>query len=288
MWANRTVYVKNNLVKTGLCMSLSNQPAGTAPQPLAPLTVSLVQHTIVPNNPEHNLAQFAALMAGLPATDLIILPEVFTTGFCAGARQYAEQPDGRAYGWMAEQAALHRAVVTGSLVVKVGDTYYNRLVWMRPDGSYVEYDKRHLFRMAGEHERYAMGSERLLVELNGWRILPQICYDLRFPVWSRNRNDYDLAFYVANWPAARALHWNRLLQARAIENLSYVIGVNRVGEDEAGQLYSGDSSLYGPAGEPLLASQASGCFSAQLSGEQLAAYRARFPAHYDADHFTLS
>ena len=251
------------------------------------LKVTLVQQVIEPNDPQKNLDHYAALMEGMPSTDLIVLPEVFTTGFCSSARNYAESVDGRAYQWMHDQAAKHRAVVTGSLVVKAGETYFNRLVWMRPDGGYSEYDKRHLFRMAGEHTRYAMGSERVLVEVNGWKVLPLICYDLRFPVWSRNRNDYDVAIYVANWPSSRALHWNRLLQARAIENLSYVVGVNRVGMDEAGQHYVGDSSVYGPAGELIATSQEAELLSTELSIERLRKYREKFPANLDMDKFEL-
>jgi len=255
--------------------------------PITNLHVTLVQEVIEPNNPQHNLDVLADTLDTLQKTDLIILPEVFTTGFCASARSYAEFVDGRAYTWMAEQARKHNAVITGSLVVKEGDHYFNRLVWMRPDGSYTHYDKRHLFRMAGEHTRYDIGSERVLVELHGWRILPLICYDLRFPVWSRNRNDYDLAIYVANWPSVRALHWNRLLQARAIENLAYVAGVNRVGMDEAGQHYAGDSSIYGPVGEIIATSQESGCISVELYADRLREYREKFPAYLDADDFSL-
>jgi omega-amidase len=252
------------------------------------LSITLVQQVITPNNPQLNLDCFAETIKAAAATDLFILPEVFTTGFCASARSYAETVDGNAYQWMRTQAAAHNAVITGSLVVKEQDKYFNRLVWMRPDGSYTHYDKRHLFRMGGEHTRYEIGSERVLVELNGWRILPMICYDLRFPVWSRNRNDYDMAFYVANWPSARALHWNRLLQARAIENLSYVIGVNRVGMDEAGQHYAGDSSVFGPAGEPIATSQEPGLIRVELYSDRLSEYREKFPANLDADAFSLN
>jgi omega-amidase len=252
------------------------------------LTIALVQQEIIPNNPQQNLATFAIAMSGLHGCDLIVLPEVFTTGFCSNARHYAEQVDGEAYQWMAQQARTLQAVITGSMVVREGDIYFNRLVWMRPDGSYLHYDKRHLFRMAGEHERYASGHERVVVELNGWKILPLICYDLRFPVWSRNRNDYDLALYVANWPSARALHWNRLLQARAIENLSFVVGVNRVGMDEKHQHYSGDSAIYGPAGEVLLQSQEAGAFVMELYADNLKKYREIFPAFMDADDFQLT
>lgn len=251
------------------------------------LTIALIQQEIVPNNPLQNLITFGKAMSHLQGCDLVVLPEVFTTGFCSNARNYAEHVDGDAYRWMAQHARQLQAVITGSLVVKEGDNYFNRLVWMRPDGSYVHYDKRHLFRMAGEHERYANGNERILVELKGWRILPLICYDLRFPVWSRNRNDYDLAIYVANWPSARSLHWNRLLQARAIENLSYVVGVNRVGMDEKHQHYSGDSGIYGPAGEVLVHTQEPGAFVFELYPEKLKAYRESFPAYIDADDFEL-
>lgn len=251
------------------------------------LSISLIQQVIVPNDPQHNLDTFSHALSSLPKTDLIVLPEVFTTGFCAGARSYAEQVDGRAYQWMHSHASRTGAVVTGSLVVKEGDQYYNRLVWMRPDGTFSHYDKRHLFRMAGEHTRYAMGSERVLTEVKGWRVLPLVCYDLRFPVWSRNRGDYDLALYVANWPSVRSLHWNRLLQARAIENLSYVAGVNRVGMDEAGQHYVGDSTLYGPAGELIVTSQEAESLTVELYAERLQEYREKFPAYMDADNFEI-
>ncbi|MDQ2075523.1 amidohydrolase [Marinimicrobium sp. ABcell2] len=252
------------------------------------LRVALIQSAIVARAPEANLQWYEEQMAGAQGCDLLVLPEVFTTGFSASARDYAESVDGRAYQWMADQAQKLGAVVTGSLVVLEAGRYVNRLVWMPPDGRYRHYDKRHLFRMAGEHQRFAMGRERVLVELRGWRILPLVCYDLRFPVWSRNRNDYDLALYVANWPAARALHWQRLLQARAIENLSYVVGVNRIGQDDSGQAYQGDTGVYGPGGEVLLeAGDEPGCFCVELDASRLSEYRASFPAHLDADHFDL-
>ena len=251
------------------------------------LTVAVVQQEIVPNNPQHNLATFSLALGNLANCDLIALPEVFTTGFCANARNFAEAVDGAAYTWMADHAKKLNAVITGSLVVKEHDNYFNRMVWMRTDGSYTHYDKRHLFRMGGEHMRYQCGKERIIVELKGWRILPLVCYDLRFPVWSRNRNDYDLSIYVANWPSSRALHWNRLLQARAIENQAYVVGVNRVGMDEVHQHYVGDSAIYGPAGEVIIHSQEPGSFFAELYGDKLLEYREKFPAYMDADEFEL-
>lgn len=258
-------------------------------QPTQDLTLSLIQTSIVPDDPEANLRRYEPLLEQARGSELVILPEVFTTGFSASARDHAEVPDGRAYRWLAGWAERLQSVVTGSLVVRESEHYVNRLVWMTPSGDYRHYDKRHLFRMAGEHQRYAMGQDRVLVTLKGWRILPLVCYDLRFPVWSRNRNDYDLALYVANWPAARSLHWRRLLQARAIENLSVVAGVNRIGEDEKNQRYSGDSALYGPDGEVLLdAGARDGCFSCRLSAEHLARYRESFPAYLDADEFELT
>lgn len=251
------------------------------------LRVTLVQTAIYPKNPQKNIEHLDSLFHSIPATDLILLPEVFTTGFCTGARDAAEVPNGFAYQWMLKKAKELNAVVTGSLVVKDADEYFNRLIWAQPDGHIVEYNKRHLFRMAGEHLRYSAGKKRVLVSLKGWRILPLICYDLRFPVWSRNRNDYDLSIYLANWPSQRALHWNRLLQARAIENLTYVIGVNRVGEDEAGQIYHGDSSVYSPNGDCDFISQTAGVFTQTLSHELLMDYRKKFPAHMDADDFEI-
>ncbi len=251
------------------------------------LRVTLVQTTIYPKDPQKNIHHLDLLFDSMSPTDLILLPEVFTTGFCSAAREMAEVRDGFAYQWMLKKSKALNAVVAGSLVVKEEGQYFNRLVWAQPDGHCVEYNKRHLFRMAGEHMRYQAGDKRVLVSLKGWRILPLICYDLRFPVWSRNRNDYDLALYLANWPSQRALHWNRLLQARAIENLSYVVGVNRVGEDEAGQVYQGDSSVYSPKGDCEFISQTAGIFTQTLSHELLIGYRKQFPAYLDADEFEI-
>ena len=251
------------------------------------LRTSLIQDVIIPDDPAANLKHFSQVLAGLQ-TDLVILPEVFTTGFHPLARQHAETPNGRAYDWMREQAQRLQAVVTGSLVVKTGDTYVNRLVWMPPEGAEQYYDKRHLFRMAGEHERYAMGRERKIFLCKGWRVLPQVCYDLRFPVWSRNSGDYDLALYVANWPAARQDHWLTLLKARAIENLVYVAGVNRVGVDVKGQAYDGGSSVFDPkGGQVASAADGPGVVTAKLDASFLQRYRDDFPAHMDADRFTL-
>lgn len=253
------------------------------------LEVSLVQADIIAADPAANLARFAGLMRTVDA-DLVILPEVFTTGFHPGARQCAEPMGGRTCDWLLAQAERLRAVVTGSVVMRREDgAAVNRLLWATPEGALEYYDKRHLFRMAGEHQRYAAGRERKLWAVRGWRVLPQICYDLRFPVWSRNRDDYDLALYVANWPAARQDHWRSLLKARAIENLCFTLGVNRIGRDAQGQDYAGGSMIFGPRGELLAdAAAAEGCLALTLDGEELRAYRAAFPAHLDADDFTLT
>ncbi|HET9483487.1 MAG TPA: nitrilase-related carbon-nitrogen hydrolase, partial [Xanthomonadales bacterium] len=187
------------------------------------------------------------------------------------------------------------AVITGSMITKVGESYFNRLYWMRPDGSSATYDKRHLFRYADEHRRYSAGRERLVVELHGWRICPLICYDLRFPVFARNRwsaegrADYDVLVHVANWPSPRHYAWQTLLRARSIENLSYGIGVNRVGTDGNKHAYLGGSAVLDPLGATLIECGAQPqVVTTTLSAAHLAATRERFPFHLDADAFSLS
>lgn len=253
------------------------------------LTVTLVQSALHWHDAEANRALFARRLHDLAgATDLVVLPEMFTTGFTMDARSRAETMDGATVAWMAEQAAKLNAVVTGSVIVEEQGHYYNRLIWMRPDGSRLHYDKRHLFRMADEHLHYAAGRQRLVVELAGWRICPLVCYDLRFPVWSRNRDDYDLLLYVANWPERRAHHWRSLCVARAIENLAYVVAVNRVGEDGNGIAYAGDSLAIDPQGRTLAhLAYVEAMQTVVLSRESLQQYRQRFPADRDADTFDL-
>lgn len=180
--------------------------------------------------------------------------------------------------------------MTGSIIIEAADgSHRNRLLWARPDGVVLHYDKRHLFRMAGEHEHFTPGERQVQFEVKGWRIRPLICYDLRFPVWSCDPHDTDLLLYTANWPGARRLHWNRLLPARAIENLCYVAAVNRVGADGKGLVYTGDSHILDFQGESLLsAGEADGVFQVSLNAGELAAYRERFPADLDADVFELN
>lgn len=253
------------------------------------LRVTLVQQPLAWHDAAANRAHFESLLvphAG--TTDLVVLPEMFTTGFTMSAAEIAETMDGPSVAWLRATARRLRAVVTGSVVVD-DDGYRNRLLWATPDGELAWYDKRHLFRMAREHEHYAAGETRRVLEVGGWRVLPLVCYDLRFPVWSRNRGDYDLALYVANWPAARRRPWCTLLRARAIENLCYVIGVNRVGADGVGIEYAGDSAAIDPLGEPVMdCGSAAAVTTVTLSGGVLDAHRARFPAHLDADDFRLA
>jgi predicted amidohydrolase len=253
------------------------------------LRVTLVQAELAWQAPATNRRALAAHFRGLVGhTDLVVLPEMFSTGFSMDAEGLAETMDGPPVDWMREEAAALGCVITGSLIVRDGAHCYNRLVWARPHGTTEHYDKRHLFRLAGEQDHFAAGSRRVVIEIKGWRVCPMICYDLRFPVWSRSRGDYDLLLYVANWPQRRALAWNTLLRARAIENLSYVVGVNRIGRDGNGASYAGDSVALDFLGQPL-SSEGGGdrVETAVLDMESLRAYRASFPAHLDADDFEL-
>ncbi|RCR66755.1 amidohydrolase [Larkinella punicea] len=252
--------------------------------------LTLLQTSLHWENPTANRAMLEEKIFALPEkTDLIVLPEMFTTGFSMNAKALAEPMNLTTFRWLKQMAAQTDAVVTGSYIVQEKGQFYNRLIWMEPDGSFDVYDKRHLFRMAGEEQTYAGGTKRLVKSWRGWNICPLICYDLRFPVWSRNAGlEYDLLLYVANWPAARSTAWNALLQARAIENLAYVAGVNRVGEDGNGHAYAGDSSLIDPKGEVLFRqNQTETVFQTTLSLDELSVYRERFPANRDADDFRI-
>jgi predicted amidohydrolase len=253
------------------------------------LRVTLVQSDLAWQDPAANRSAFARCFRGLIGhTDLVVLPEMFSTGFTMASAELAEDMEGPTVTWMREEAAVTGCVITGSLIVRDDGRYFNRLVWARPDGTLGCYDKRHLFRMAGEHQHFSGGSQRVVFDLKGWRVCPMVCYDLRFPVWSRSRGDYDLLLYVANWPARRRAAWQALLRARAIENLCYVVGVNRVGKDGNGASYVGDSVAIDHLGDPLT-NERSGEFveTAVLDREVLNAWRESFPAHLDADRFTL-
>ncbi|MEO5811118.1 MAG: amidohydrolase [Rhodanobacter sp.] len=260
------------------------------------LRVALVQGATRWHDAVANREYYGALVRQTQGCDLIVLPETFLSGFSNDTQASAEPMDGAGVAWLRALASEMGAVICGSLAIHSDGVVYNRLLWMRPDGSFAQYDKRHLFRMAGEHTRYGGGNERLIVELKGWRILPQVCYDLRFPVWLRNHRlptanagmDYDLALFVANWPSARRGAWRTLLRARAIENLSYVLGVNRVGLDGNDLPYSGDSAVLDPLGEPLIECGAQEqVVSTSLDPMALLSHRERFPAWMDADAFVL-
>ena len=266
-------------------------------QTLTALRISLVQGATRWHDATSNREYYGALARALEGqTDLILLPETFTSGFTNETLHQAETMQGESFTWLKSLAQEIGVTITGSMVIRDGERCVNRLVWMRPDGSFELYDKRHLFRMAREHERYAGGNERLIVELNGWRICPQVCYDLRFPVWLRNcynvsvaqRFDYDLLIFVANWPSPRRHAWRTLLRARAIENLSYCVGLNRVGIDGNDLSYSGDSAALDFLGQPLVELGAQEqVVTVALDPAALAAHRERFPAWMDADDFHL-
>ena len=254
-----------------------------------PLRITLIQPDLVWHDPAANRAVLAEQFIALAQqTDLIVLPEMFTTGFTMEAAAYAESMDGPTLAWLREWADRTGAAITGSLIVEENGHYYNRLVWMPPDGDYLTYDKRHRFTLAGEHEHYAAGRERVVIDYRGWRILPLICYDLRFPVWSRNQDDYDLLLYVANWPAVRAPAWCALLAARAIENQAYTVAVNRVGRDGNDYPYVGDSGIIDYQGEwrvQLHGSPAVHTQTIELAEQQ--AFRKRYAFLADRDAFTI-
>lgn len=259
-----------------------------------PLHLALLQGDTRWHDPAANRAHYGSLMDRLQGPcDLILLPETWATGFTNAVAKQAEAMDGPSVAWMRDQAAQRQAVVAGSLLIREGDATFNRLVWMRPDGSCETYDKRHLFRMAREHEHFTGGERRVVVSLKGWRVLLLVCYDLRFPVWARNGAgqgalDYDLMVVVANWPTPRRTPWRTLLRARAMENLACVAGLNRVGTDGQGHPYSGDSVVLDAQGEPLIEGGPEvAVLQGTLDPEALARHRERFPAWRDADRFEL-
>ena len=255
------------------------------------LRITLLQAPIQWERPERNRKLYAAMLRtyGAPA-DLIVLPELFTTGFTMNPAPHAEPMNGPTLQWMAELAAKRDAAMLGSLIIQEDGAYYNRLVFMPPPGGdYQTYDKRHRFALAGEHQHYAAGRERLVVDYRGWRICPLVCYDLRFPVWSRNQDEYDLLIYVANWPDRRAYDWRTLLRARAIENQCYVVGVNRIGADANGHTYAGDSGVIDPGWRHTLfdAGDREVVHTETLSYDHLRRVRQSLPFLADRDDFTL-
>jgi len=251
------------------------------------LKVTIIQSELVWENIEANLAEFDRKINDIQEkTHLIILPEMFTTGFSMNPAKLAQDMDGSAAVWLREKSRRKNLDIVGSVIINAEGNFYNRLLWAKPDGRLLTYDKRHLFRMLGEEKVYSAGDKTVNVELHGWKISPFICYDLRFPAWTRNiSNRFDLAIFIANWPEKRSMHWKALLRARAIENQCYVIGVNRVGSDGNGLTYSGDSSVIDPAGDILFQEQYRECaHTVDLSFAVLQEARESFPVWKDADN----
>ena len=249
------------------------------------LNVTLVQPDIVWENREANLKKYSEMLAEVRQTNLIVLPEMFTTGFSMSPEKLKEKMDGPAVQWMKQLAKEKTSAVTGSLIIEESGRIYNRCLWIFPDGSLEYYDKRHLFTMSGEHLHYSPGNKKLVVEYLGWRFCPLVCYDLRFPVWSRNIENYDVLLYVANWPAPRHHVWKSLLTARAIENQSYCFGVNRVGTDGTGLNYSGDSAMVDPKGFASFLGEKEQVKRVELSYSGLHEFRKKFPVLEDRDFF---
>lgn len=257
------------------------------------LSVTLVQPDLIWENVNGNLDHIDGLLTCLQPneTDVVILPEMFNSGFTMNPAVVAESALEHTYEWMLQTAYLLQALIIGSFVVQDSGRYYNRLHAVTSEGLLATYDKKHLFRMGSENEHYSAGSEKSIVKFRDWRILPLICYDLRFPIWSRNRianntGQYDLLIYVANWPQRRASHWHRLLLARAIENQAYVAGVNRVGTDAKGIMHVGPSLVADFGGDALIyAENTEAVLTTKLSAAKLFQYRTDFPVWQDADDF---
>lgn len=254
------------------------------------LKVSLIQSILHWQDWKMNHRHFEQCFSKIGGTtDLILLPEMFNSGFSMEVEALAQSMDGPTVNWLKSQSKKCSAVISGTLIIKEGSNFYNRLIWVHPNGEIQHYDKRHLFRMAGEEKVFSAGKEAKVFELKGWKVCPQICYDLRFPVWNRNTdNRYDVIFFLANWPSARKLHWRALLASRAIENLSYAIGLNRTGIDGKGFEYPGDSTVFDPKGRQLIDwNEKEWVKTVILSKEELALTRRQFQFWKDADKFDL-
>lgn len=260
------------------------------------LKTTFIQSDLYWQDIDANLAMFEEKIWEIEeSTDVIILPEMFNTGFSMNAKKLAEPMNFKTFRWMSQMARQKDAAVIGSYIVKEGGKYYNRLFWVEPDGDFDFYDKRHLFRMGDEHLTFAEGKKRMIRNFRGWKIMPLICYDLRFPVWSRNRIDsatgeleYDLLIYVANWPAARTDVWNTLLKARSLENQCYSIGVNRTGKDGMGINYNGHSTALDFKGQGLnKISNKPSIKTITLNLDELHSFRKKFPAYMDGDDFEI-
>jgi len=253
------------------------------------LNTFLIQTDLHWEDPAGNREQFDKKIGKIKDADLIILPEMFTSGFTMNPKPVAEKMNGESVNWMMKKAAEKNALLTGSLIIEEDNKYYNRLITAFPDGKISFYDKKHLFSYAKEDQIFTAGNKHLIIEYKGFRIMPLICYDLRFPVWARNIQDYDILIYVANWPVPRIGAWDLLLKARAIENMSYVIGVNRVGKDGNKIQYSGHSAVIDTYGKELLtfADAEEGVKSVKLDPEHIKKVRERFRFLNDRDSFKM-
>lgn len=252
------------------------------------LVTTLIQARLHWREPQANRDHLEAMMRAAGPSNLYVLPETFTTGFLGEAADTDEGMDGATVAWIQGLAAEFDAAITGSAVIATPEGRRNRLLFVAPDGAVQVYDKRHLFSYAGEDRRYVAGMERVVIEYAGWRICPQICYDLRFPVWCRTRGDYDLLLFVANWPSRRVEAWDALLKARAIENQSYVVAVNRVGGDGNDVQYPGHSAIYGPLGEAVIEPwEEEGARTATLALTSVTGTREQLPFAAEADGFRI-
>lgn len=254
------------------------------------LNIAIIQSDIIWENIDENLIMFSEKIEKINNADIIVLPEMFNTGFSMNSKLLAESTNSKSVNWLKEIAKNKNSVIVASLIIKEKDNYYNRLFWIEPNGTYKYYNKRHLFRMANEHNYYTHGTDELIINYKGWRIKPLICYDLRFPVWSRNKNNYDLLIYVANWPERRAEPWKILLKARAIENQAYVVGVNRVGTDGNGVVFSGDSAAIDPYGKIIsnINPHEDKFEIIKINLSELNNFREKFPVNLDADSYKIS
>jgi predicted amidohydrolase len=254
------------------------------------INIAVFQLDLVWEKPEANRAKIDEWLQKINTnTDIVFLPEMFSTGFSMNVSELGESMEGETVEWMKKRSTDYQFALCGSLIIEENGQFFNRLLFVEPSGEIHFYNKRHLFTMGNEEIHFQKGTERLIVRYKGWRICPLICYDLRFPVWSRNRNEYDLLVYSANWPDARNEVWNTLLKARAIENQCYVVGVNRIGTDENGIEYSGNAQVFNPKGGHLAKSisDAEEVVIASLSLPEMADFRRKFPVMNDADDFNI-
>lgn len=254
------------------------------------LKVTLIQSDLIWENPKQNRINFEKRIASISENvDLIVLPEMFTTGFTMNAESVAETMQGETVKWMKQMAFNYDTAIVGSIVISESQKFYNRLLFIESSGVVSYYDKRHTFTLAGEDKVYAKGTERIIVNYKGWKICPLVCYDLRFPVWARNTDNYDVLLYVANWPKPRVSAWDALLKARAIENMSYCIGVNRVGVDGLNIEYSGHSAVYNVLGQemPAIKSTKEQTETVVLQKQHIKKYRSDLKFLDDRDEFTL-